>query len=368
LAPGNFYLAGGPIDTGMFTYDLYLGGPNQWVLASTPNHVFFELPTLTSAAQSMWHDVAGVWLDRTADLRQSLEHPCADQPVKGSSVTCSTPTQGAWIKALGASEQRSTDHAVSLFNTTQTVNTDYEQRGGGVIAGYDIVRSRDDGPGLWLAGVMGGYLKSGVDFGNSQTSADFAGGSVGGYLTYLEGPWFVDAKLLANLGTVDYAGAWSAKDSANVRSIGGVLDTGYRLERGNYFIEPGATLAYVNTSIDDLSVYGTSVNFANGDSLRGRVGVRFGTTIVNERAKYEPFIGLSGWYEFMGDNTADVTSGGYLLKATDNLTGALGEISGGVNVYSLANDGITGFLKGNVELGKDDYVGYGGTFGVRVDW
>jgi hypothetical protein len=368
LSPGNFYLAGGPIDTGMFTYDLYLGGPNQWVLASAPNHVFFELPTLTSAAQSMWHDAAGVWLDRTADLRESLEHPCAYEPIKGSTATCTKPTQGAWVKALGATESRSTDHAFSLFNTTQITNTDYEQHGGGVVAGYDVVRSNGDGPGLWLAGVMGGYLRSAVDFGHSQTSADFEGGSVGGYVTYLQGPWFLDAKILANLGTVDYAGAFAVKDSANVRSIGGVLDTGYRIEQGNYFIEPGATLAYVNTSIDDLAVYGTTVNFANGNSLRGRVGVRLGTTVLKESAKYEPFVGLSGWYEFLGDNTADVTSGGYRLQATDNLSGVLGDVTGGVNIYSLAGDGLSGFIKGDFQFGKDDYVSYGGTFGLRVDW
>ena len=71
LSPENFFLAGGPIDTGLFNYNLYLNGANEWVLASSPNQTFFELPSLTSAAQSMWHNAAGIWLDRTADLRAS---------------------------------------------------------------------------------------------------------------------------------------------------------------------------------------------------------------------------------------------------------------------------------------------------------
>ena len=32
LSPENFFLAGGPIDTGLFNYNLYLNGANEWVL------------------------------------------------------------------------------------------------------------------------------------------------------------------------------------------------------------------------------------------------------------------------------------------------------------------------------------------------
>jgi putative surface-exposed virulence protein len=219
-----------------------------------------------------------------------------------------------------------------------------------------------------MAGVMGGYLKSNVDFKNSTTSADLESGMVGGYLTYLRGGWFVDGKVVASLGDVDYSGSHAVKDNANVTSIGGVLDTGYRRNYGTTFIEPGATLAYVNTGIDDLSIYGTSVNFSSGESLRGRLGFRFGTTIQKEQAKYEPFVGVSAWYEFLGDNNADVTSGSYVLRASDDVSGAIGEVSGGVNIFSLAGDNFSGFVKGNVEFGNDDLVGYGGTVGVRIGW
>jgi hypothetical protein len=91
-------------------------------------------------------------------------------------------------------------------------------------------------------------------------------------------------------------------------------------------------------------------------------------TVQDQQAKYEPFLGVSGWYEFLGDNTTNVASGGYDLQATDNVTGAIGEVTGGVDVYSLVGDGISGFVKGNFQFGKDDYVGFGGSFGVRVDW
>jgi outer membrane autotransporter protein len=161
------------------------------------------------------------------------------------------------------------------------------------MGGYDFARPADDGKAVWMAGVMGGYLTSNVDFKHSATGADFESGMIGGYLTYLRGGWFVDGKVVANLGDVDYSGGHAVRDNANVTSIGGVLDTGYRRNYGTTFIEPGATLAYVNTDIDDLSIYGTSVNFSSGESLRGRLGLRVGTTIQNEKAKYEPFVGVS---------------------------------------------------------------------------
>jgi hypothetical protein len=369
MSKQSFGLKNGPIDTGLFDYDLYLKDANDWVLASTPNRTFLELPSLVSAAQSMWHDASGVWLDRTADLRASIQHPCISEGLKGSSEPCAKPaSSGAWVKGLGMTESRAPSHSVSLFGTSHSYKTDYDQSGGGVIAGYDFVRPADDGRGVWLAGIMGGYLRSVVDFEDSMTSADFDGGAVGGYVTYLKDAWFLDAKIMANIGGVDYQGAHAAKDNAGVTSIGGVLDTGYRIERGLYFIEPGVTLAYVNTNVDDLSVYGTSVNFASGDSLRGRLGVRVGTSIQDERAKYEPFVGVSAWYEFLGDNAAIVQSNGYALRGTDDLTGAIGEVTGGVNVYSLADAGVSGFLKGNFEFGKDDYLGFGGSIGARVAW
>jgi type V secretory pathway adhesin AidA len=219
-----------------------------------------------------------------------------------------------------------------------------------------------------MAGIMGGYLASDLDFKGSVTDADFESGVVGGYLTYLEGGWFLDGKVVANLGTIDYNGSFAVKDSAGVTSIGGVLDTGYRMNYGAAFFEPGATLAYVNTDIDDLAIYGSSVGFSNGESLRGRLGLRLGTTIVKEQAKYEPFIGVSAWYEFLGDNSANVTSGSYVLKAADDVSGAIGEVTGGVDVYSLAGDNFSAFVKGNVAFGEDDFVGYAGTVGLRLGW
>ena len=222
-----------------------------------------------------------------------------------------------------------------------------------------------------MFGLMAGYVGSNLDFDNSSTDVDFQTGVVGGYMTYLNGGWFVDAKVVANLGTMEYSnsgGGLSTKDKSDVTSIGGVIDTGYRIESGGNFIEPGATLAYVNSDIDSAVLYGTPVSFGDGDSLRGRLGLRMGTSYVADSYRMEPFIGAGVWYEFEGENSVSLTSGGLPLTAIDDVEGAIGEVTGGLNVISLAGDGVSGFIKGNVQFGENDLLGYGGQAGFRVNW
>lgn len=375
---GDFFLVGGPVDKGLFQYDLALNPSNEWVLASAPNQRFFELPSLVSAAQTMWQSSAGVWLDRTADLRSARAAACAggepgglkDEPVAACGAGVA---RGAWAKVLGTSVSTSQNHRSSIFDNTYGFKVESQQRSYGVVAGFDFGRDVQaaNGSATWMFGVMAGYLHSNLDFDNSSTSADFEGGLVGGYMSYIDGGWFVDAKLVANIGDMDYSARamnTGVKDGANFTSIGGVIDTGYRFNSGAAFIEPGATLSYVSTDLDHLSVFDSTVDFGNDDSLRGRLGVRVGTALFYERYKVEPFMGVSAWYEFAGDNTADVASGGYSLTADDDRGGASAEVSGGVNLFSLNDDGVSAFLKGNVEFGENDLVGYGGHGGVRLRW
>jgi hypothetical protein len=374
---GDFFLVGGPVDKGLFQYDLALNDENEWVLASTPGQRFFELPSLVSATQTMWQNAAGVWLDRTADLRSALSSSCTSSQagsLKDAPAVCSSNvTPGAWAKVLGTTVSTSENHHASLFDNTYGFKVESHQRGYGIVAGFDFGRETQsaEGPGAWMFGVMAGYLQSSLDFDRSSTSADFDGALVGGYATYVNGGWFLDAKLVVNVGDMDYkAGAMNVavKDSAHFNSIGGVVDTGYRFSSGATFIEPGATLSYVSTDLDRLSVFDSSVDFGNDDSFRGRLGVRIGTVANYEQYKLEPFVGLSAWYEFAGDNTADVGSGGYVITARNDMGGATAQISGGINLFSLSDDGFSAFLKGDVELGRNDLVGFGGHGGIRYNW
>ncbi|WP_052699271.1 autotransporter outer membrane beta-barrel domain-containing protein [Hyphomicrobium sp. 99] len=382
-ASGDFYAANGPIDKGLFSYDVFLNpdfkgeGFDAWVIASTPDATFFELPSIVTAAQTMWHQANGVWLDRTADLRTTLIDGCPQAAsLKDPSGPCAPGLKSAvWAKGWGFNQDRDTSQSFALYDRSFHYGIDTNQTGYGVVGGVDLVRFREataTGTSAWVFGVLGGYTHSDLDFSKSTTNVGFDAGTVGAYATYLNGGWFVDSKFSADIGTVDYSN-WttnlSAKDNSSFASYGFTIDSGYRTNLGfGTFIEPGATLSYVRTNVDSLNLYGTEVNFDDGDSLLGRIGVRVGTAFVHSAYRVEPFLGMSGLYEFLGDNTASLTSNGFKLSANDNTTGALGEVSGGVNLFTLDNSGTSAFAKGNFLFGEDDLIGYSGQVGVRVGW
>ncbi|WP_424956541.1 autotransporter domain-containing protein [Hyphomicrobium sp. 1Nfss2.1] len=372
--PDAFYLEGGPIDKGLFTYDLYRVQVSSfdWLLASTPDQTFFELPHLITAAQNMWHNSAGVWLDRTADLRSAATEKCAMMgSIKDSTPVCSrSVTPGAWAKVLGNTTEREQNYSWTILGKTSTFEVKSNQDGYGIVGGYDF--GHETANGAWMIGAMGGYVASSLDFDGSTTDVDYRTGLVGAYATWIEGGLFIDGKVMANIGKYEYSNytntGLSTQDKQDVLSVGGVIDTGYRMNYAGGFIEPGATVSYVNAELDNATIYGTTVNFEDGNSLRGRLGLRVGTSFVSGGHKVEPFIGASAWHEFEADNKATLSSGGYDLTAADDAGGTFGEVTGGLNVFSLGADGVSGFVKGNAQFGEDNLRGYAGSAGLRVNW
>ena len=351
-------------------------GFDAWVIASTPDATFFELPAIVSAAQTMWHQGTGIWLDRTADLRTALADGCGQTSLKDVTGPCAPGLKSAvWAKGWGFSQDRDTTQSFSLHDRSFSYDIDSQQTGYGVVGGIDLVRHREAtaaGTTAWVLGILGGYTHSDLGFHNSTTDVNFDGGTVGAYATYLNDGWFVDSKFSADIGTMDYANSApyvSAKDSSNFQSYGFTIDTGHRSNLGyGTFFEPGATLSYVATNIDLINIYGSDVNFDNGNSLLGRVGVRVGTAFIHSGYRVEPFLGLSGLYEFLGDNSASLVSNGYSLTANNDTKGAMGDVSGGVNLFAFDNSGTSAFAKGDFTFGEDNLIGYAGQLGVRVAW
>jgi hypothetical protein len=366
-----FFSQNGPIDKGLFSYDVFHDAANQdWVLASTPDATFFELPSIVTGAQQLWHDTTGVWLDRTADLRSALGQNCSGG-LKDEICTSNQITPGAWLKLVGSTAERSQEEqSFELFGRTLSYDIGYQQNSFGIIGGVDFGHTYDDNS-AWVVGVLGGYVGSDLEFDNSTTRVDYSAGVVGAYATYLQGGFFADAKIVAQFGDVDYRSSAPnllADDSSSFSSVGGVIDLGYRIPvHGETFIEPGASVSYVSTDINSIELFGHTAEF-DGESLRGRLGVRLGTTLVGEGAKFEPFIGVSAWQEFADDNTASIQSGGVNLTATDSIEGTIGEASIGLNIFDLGGSGMSGFVKGNAQFGDNDYEAYSGNAGVRLQF
>lgn len=385
---GSFYLVGGPIDKGLFNYDLYRTevGSVDWILASTPNARAFELPQLITGGQEVWHQSSGVWLDRTADLRTMygatavygpaggasgaslLGKPApAPAPDKGMAMAPAEPRYSSWARGFGADYDRDVTNTTTLFGTTNQVVGDYSQDVWGGQAGIDVVVSKNANS-TFLIGALGGFATSDMKFDTTGDKATLDGPMAGLYATYLSGAWFVDVLGMGQWLDTDLKTTFDgASASTDINSWGVVADTGYRFGKaGGMFFEPMGTLAWVSTDMDSFDLLGASVDDADGDSLLGRVGLRIGTQFMSGGHRVEPFVVGSLWHEFEGDNSVQLTSAGFVLPIADEIDDTYGEVGGGINIFSLSGN-FSAFAKGDVRI-ADDIDGVSGKAGVRWTW
>ncbi len=390
---GDFRLADGPIQKGLFSYDIYLddgnsllhpkcflsGNDDCFIIASVEGQRSFELPVISYGAQQMWHTSTGAWSDRTADLRSAFGgtgfggggadyiEPAAPAAAVGN------VTPGIWGRVFGSAQSRDASNSSAapfgLDLPGTTFDNGFDQSIYGVMAGIDYGRESlsDQGNQAWIFGVFGGYTGSNLDFDNSDTNVDYQAGSVGAYVTYLNGGLFVDGTFKVDFGSMDYSSGGDS-GSADYTSIGGVIDAGYRMTMASgWYVEPKATLSYVSTDFDNIDVFGTDVEFNNGDSLRGRLGARLGTSLDRNGTAVEPYIEASVWDEFDGDYSASFFSNGAGFNPSFDSDGVYGEVALGAS-FANAGNGWSGFARGAVEFGSDSALGLTGNLGVRKAW
>ena len=370
---------GGVIDKGLFFYDLAVIGNDQYLIG-LPDQEVFELPKLVTGAQTVWQETTGVWLDRQADLRTYLQGTTTTLVTKTGVQTVSgapgNVTPGVWGKAIGSWGSRDATDSISAYGRTYSFDTSYSQNVYGFMAGADFGKE-----GVWstndavVFGVLGGYVASNLEFDNSPTTADYSGGTVGAYATYLNDAFFFDALFKADFMSMDYSASTLTSagyfgQSSDVTNLGFVLDSGYRLMKwgSTGFVDGLATLSYVNTSIDDLAlVPGTVVDFGNNDSLRASIGARVGAQAYDAATyRLEASVTARLWYEFLGDNAVTIFNPGTPFTTIDNFDGAFGEVAVGLNAFGKDN-GWNSFVNGAVKFGED-YTAGSAKGGVRYQW
>jgi len=398
--PGtSFQLNGGPIDAGLFSYDLHYttdldgrfqddniddrwslatnglagGAPiidSMWVLAATMDAEAYQMPVLAYAAGNLWHATAGVWGDRTSDLRTGF----AGTGFGGGGADMAAPTAantgpGFWGRAFGGTVSRDFDNSFSTPGGTETYSDSFRQNYYGVVGGLDFEQENVGQNSAWLFGILGGFTGSDVDFDLSSGEADYQQVSLGAYATYLNGGFFADAMFKADFGNMDFRSAGLADNvDASYTTIGVVADVGYRFGLATgWFIEPKATLAYISTDFDSMDVLGTGVEFDDGNSLRGRLGARAGTTIDNGGSLITPYVEASVWNEFDGDYTAAFTGIGATPTVSYDVGGTYGEVAAGADFMNVGS-GWSAYAKGSVQFGEDDMLGLGGNLGFRKTW
>lgn len=346
------------LDIGAFDYALGFSN-GQERLFSDPSAVAHQLPELVTGAANLWFETSP-WLSRQADLR--------DQRGPDGSGDI---TPGFWLKATGNFAQRETSTSTTIGGTSVTYDTSYHQDSYGIIAGTDMGTR-----GLWdrgdslVAGLMGGYISSDLDFTSTGVSAHLSGAMLGAYVTYLDGQWVIDAAFKANLLTLRYDSAGASLFDSNpaVRSYGGEIDTGKRMFMDETsFIEPLASIAYVSTAVDSTTIMGTPTSFGNGSSGRASVGARFGTLELSSPENIVD-VSLTGrlWDAFGGSSGATLVSSSANLPVTDNFNGIFGEVGGNMQILDR-HDGWSSFIATSVKF-KDHFTSETVTAGVRYHW
>ena len=356
-----------PVNAGLFAYDLFRQGNQHGLRYVGLGNAAFELPAGITGAQDVWQDTTGFWQDRMADLRTEASgtHD-ADLPGENLGPRMS----GIWGRASGDWSSRDGDVSYTdpVSQQTETLNLDRRQRTDAFLGGVDMGMEGLAG-GDMLFGVMGGYVASNLDFKATGDSWNYKGGTVGAYATYLNGGFYLDGLVKADFLNVDIndsQGAINGKASTNATNIGARLDAGYRVAMGWGFIEPQASLEWVHTTMDSVSIFGGNVGFQNGDSGRARIGVRIGTDMQMNGMTVSPDLTLSVWNHFGSDNAVNIDFPGNAFSATDSAgNGTFGEVGVGVNIASSRN--WSGVVRGSVRFGDHYSAGSVGA-AVRYGW
>jgi hypothetical protein len=378
LDPSSFTLAGGPIQKGLFQYDLAYNPDPEFVLVGVPTSDAYRLATVPTAAQRIWFDTVSVWQDRQADLRDMFAAGGVrggKQP-GGGEANPDAASPALWARAIGTWADRTQTQSYSLLNNSYTLNTSYTQDTTGIVGGLDGVRQNllSDGD-LLTVGIAAGYISSKQAFKASSSAATYQGGSVGVDAAYYNRNFFVDAVVKSDIMTLAYSvpllatyGASAA--SAAVQNYGAIIEGGYRFEiSGKSFVEPLLSLGYVNTHVGGLSLAGSQIGFGDSDNLRGRVGVRGGVTLAQtDDYRIEGAITASYWNRIAGSAAATIDSGAGapLLNVVDTQVTSYGEVGLGLNLFSLRT-GWSGFVKTDFQL-SSNFIDGSVTGGVRYEF
>jgi len=275
-----------------------------------------------------------------------------------------------WGRVYGDVEQRDNNLASFTFaGLPFTRDLSYNQRGGGLLAGADVVVSNlTSAADALIIGPFGGYTTASVDFKNAAVKQNFSGGTVGAKATYVNGGFFADAIVKADFLSLDIDAVTLAQTS-DVTNLSVLGNIGYKfdLNRG-FYVEPTAGIEFVRTDFSDSPLLtANTIPLVDGHATRVRAGARFGTEWVTNNIRIEPSV-LPLVYVVVDASGAETfTPGGPGAITFPSDEGKVfGEIQASVNFFDLGS-GWSGFVRGDVRFGED-LIGGSGKAGIRYQW
>ncbi len=216
-----------------------------------------------------------------------------------------------------------------------------------------------------VLGLLGGAVRGELEYDDVLREFDLAGWHAGAYASYLSGGFHFAALAKAELLKLDTETV-GFPDELDSESYGGRVDVGYRFGAAHFYLQPIATIAAVWSRMDGFSNGTNTVDFEDGSSVRGRLGLRVGTTLHPLLGvALEPFLEASLWSELDGDNRASLVSDGEPFAFTDSPDDVWGVVSAGL--VMSGSSGTSAFAKADLTFGEE-IDGVAGELGVRFSW
>ena len=312
----------GIIDAGILHYDLhYDADTQQHFLLGAPDTEAMEPGLFPTLARSTWDLATGTWFGRGLDLRNGLRDG------------------GAWVRVTGSKTDYSITQSFTSSGVTTDYDTGYEQDGAGLVTGMDLIRAAGDSA-AWVFGLTGGYAETSAEFNGSESSLALKGYFLGGYTSFVAGPFFLDAIVNAAKFDLSYdvPGLSASIDDGEATSLGFQAETGWLLKVPGMpaHIEPLAALSYVRTTIDDLALPGVEAVFEDTGFLRAGLGVRIsGDAAMSDWTTRLSFTGRV-WEELNGESEFRLTNDALDLPLTyDDHSDRLGEVGFAVDTLGV---------------------------------
>lgn len=286
-----------------------------------------------------------------------------------------------WARLLG----NYGDHKPDSF---QKRGPDYDYTFGGLQAGLDLyAREQADGTldkaGIYVgygqisSNVSGPFGQNGVKVIGKAGGVDMDAYTIGGYWTHhAASGWYTDAVVQGTWYSADAYSVLNQHIKPDGFGILASLEGGYAFKLNNgWTIEPQAQIAYQRMTFDSAKDAYGQFSFDDGESLRGRLGVRV-TKSWNmaedgkEARLITAWLRANVWHEFMGKTTTRVgtLSGEGAQPFNSYLGGTWGEIGAGVTAQ--LSDKVNLFATGayNRSLDNKGRDGWDGRLGVTVKW